>query len=293
MKDKLSLLAAMIIVGSIGIFVNYINLSSAVIACSRAVIGTLFILIVMFVKHEKVNWQAVKKNLLWLSLSGIALGFNWILLFEAYRYTTVSVATMCYYMAPVFVVLLSPIVIKEKLTLVGVLSTVIAVIGAVLISGVAGLPGNSFEGTDLRGVGFGLSAALLYCSILFLNKKISGQKSLEKTFCQLFISAVVMIIYVLLTQDLSKIIFTTQSILLLFVVGIIHTGIVYVMFFQAIGKLPAQTASIISYMDPVTAVFLSVIILHETLFPLQLVGTVLILGATLFHELWLYRKRKS
>lgn len=279
MKDKINLIIAMVVVGTIGIFVTYIPLPSAVIAAVRAITGSLFLVIVMWIKKEKISWITVKENGIFLLLSGTALGFNWIFLFEAYRYTTVSVATLCYYMAPVFVVMLSPFLLKEKLTWVSRLCTVVAVVGASLVSGAFGIGGY-----DSRGVAFALLAALLYCSIIILNKKMKGLKDLEKTFCQLSISAVVMLIYVLCTQKLEFLQFTPRTVILLMIVGIIHTGVVYILFFSAIGRLPAQTSSILSYLDPVTAILMSVMILQQPLTLIQFFGTILILGSSFINE---------
>ncbi len=279
MKDKLNLIVAMMVVGTIGIFVNYIPLPSSVIALSRSVIGSLFLIIVMLIKKEKISWGMVKKNVFPLLLSGIFLGFNWIFLFEAYRYTTVSVATLCYYMAPVFVILLSPVFLKEKLSFVGVICTLLAVVGATLISGASGL-----KGQDIRGIGFGLTAALFYCGILVSNKKLKGLRDLEKTFCQLAISAVVMMIYVLCTQNVSTLTLSSKTAVLLLIVGVVHTGITYILFFSAIGRLPAQTSSILSYIDPLTAIVLSVIILKQPMTWIQVGGAILILGSTLLNE---------
>ncbi|MBQ2803554.1 MAG: EamA family transporter [Lachnospiraceae bacterium] len=278
--EKLKMIASMLIVGTIGICVNYISFPSSVIACARAVLGSLFILLVMLCTRKKVQLEEIKKNALYLLLSGTALGFNWIFLFEAYQYTTVAVATLCYYMAPVFVIILSPFVLKERLTPLKILCTMGAVVGAVLISGVVG-----GEGQDFRGIAFGLLAAVLYCSIIILNKKIENLEALQTTLCQLTVSAVVMVIYVLLTENVTALEFTGTSILLLFIMGIVHTGIVYLMFFSAISKLPAQTSSVLSYVDPVTAIILSALLLHQPMGGLQIIGTVLILGFTLLNEL--------
>lgn len=286
MRDKLNLITAMVVMGTIGIFVTYIPLPSSVIALVRAVMGSLFLTIVIVAKREKISWETVKANGILLLLSGTALGFNWIFLFEAFRYTTVSVATLCYYMAPVFMILLSPFLLKEKLSRISALCTIAAVVGAVLISGASG-----FAGQDIRGIGFGLLAALLYCSILVLNKKMKGLKDLDKTFCQLAVSAVVMLIYVLSTQTLSTLQVNVRTGILLLIVGVIHTGIVYIMFFSAIGRLPAQTSSILSYLDPVTAILVSMILLHQPLTFIQLCGTILILGSTLLNELYGHRNR--
>ncbi|MGI6094833.1 MAG: DMT family transporter [Lachnospiraceae bacterium] len=278
--EKIKLLTAMAIVGTIGIFVNEIPLSSAVIACARSVLGTAFIAVVMVFSHKKLHWDAIKENGLLLLLSGAALGFNWILLFEAYKYTTVAIATLCYYMAPVFVIILSPVVLKEKLTWRKCICTAGAVFGAVMISGALG---GSMQGG--RGIFLGLCAATLYCFIILMNKSLHDIEGLERTLCQLGVSAVVMVLYTMMTVDIRALEFTRHSVVLLLVVGIIHTGIVYMFFFSAVGKLPAQTSSVLSYIDPIVAVLLSAVLLHQSMTIMQIMGMVLILGSTLMSEL--------
>lgn len=214
--EKSKLAAAMFIVGSIGLFVHYIPLPPAVIACARAVIGTLFLLLVLRLKKTPLHGQAIRKNALCLLFSGAALGFNWIFLFEAFRHTGIAVATLCYYMAPVFVILLSPLVLGERLTRRKIICTLLAVLGAVCISGV-------FTGSrqDPRGIAFGLAAALLYCSLILLNKRLRGLDTLETTFCQLCTAALVMLPYVLLGGHLHDLAPEPTTLLLLLVVGIV------------------------------------------------------------------------
>lgn len=285
--EKMKLVIAMLIVGSIGIFVHFIAMPSAVVAAARAIIGTLFLLLTIISKRTAIQWKFVKQNAIYLIISGAAIGFNWIFLFEAYQYTTVAVATLCYYMAPAFVILLAPIVLKEKLTPLNILCTLFALIGAVLISGVLG-----GSGANLTGVFYGLLAAVLYASIMILNKKMKGLSGLELTFFQLTVATCVMLPYVLITEDLVNLLWTPQSMSLLLIVGIIHTGLVYQLFFSAMNQLPAQTSSLLSYIDPITAIFLSAWLLQEKLSPIQVMGTVLILGSALVNELLANRSKK-
>ena len=275
--EKLKMIVSMVIFGTIGIFVQYTPLSSTVIACVRSVIGALFLAAVILVTGKKPNIQAIKKNWILLLLSGGALGFNWICLFEAYRYTTVAVATLCYYMAPVFVIILSPIVLKERLTALKILCTAAAVAGIILISGGGG--------GSAKGIALGLAAAMMYCAILLMNKKMEGIDALEKTLCQLSVSAAVMVVYTLITQDLSEIVPNTVTIVMALVLGIVHTGIAYILFFGSVGKLPAQTSAVLSYIDPVTAIVLSALFLKQPMSAVQIGGAVLILGSMFANEL--------
>ncbi len=285
--EKLKLIVSMVIVGTIGLFTTAVPLPSSAIACARAVLGSVFILLVMLIARKKLSLSAVKKNLIVLLLSGTALGFNWILLFEAYKHTTVAVATLCYYMAPIFVILASPLILRERLTVRKLCCTAGAVVGAVLISGIF-----SQGGANVKGVTLGLCAALLYASIVILNKKLVGLDGLERTLCQLCISAVVMTVYTFVTEDVSSFAFSAETVIILLVLGIVHTGVVYMLFFSAIGKLPAQTSSVLSYVDPVTAVICSAIFLSQPMDVFCIIGTFLILGCSIAGEV-LPVKRKN
>lgn len=281
--EKLKLVTAMVLFGTIGLFVRYIDLPSSIIALARGVVGMLFLLAVILLRGNKISGEAVKKNLLWLILSGACLGMNWILLFEAYRFTTVATATLCYYLAPIIVIAVSPILLKEKLTLRKVLCTIVALVGMVMVSGVVqnGIP--SFA--EAKGILFGLGAAVLYAGIMLLNKKIHDISAYDKTVVQLGISAIVLIPYCLLTEDISSLHISPQVLVLLLLVGVVHTGVTYFLYFGSMGHLPAQTVAIVSYVDPVVAVLISIFILGEGMNAFGVIGAVLVLGAALVSEI--------
>lgn len=280
---KLEIIFSMLIFGTIGIVVSYIPLPSSVIALARSAIGALFLVTLLLLSKRKPDWRAVRKNLPLLLISGAALGFNWILLFEAYRHTTVATATVCYYMAPVFIILLSPVVLKERLTPLKLICTTAAFAGVVLISETGG-------SSSTRGVLFGLSAAVLYCAIVLINKCIRGLPPVETTLFQLAFSAAVMLPYTALTENLSAIHPTGSILLLLFIAGIVHTGVAYFLYFESLKKLPAQTAAVFSYIDPVTAILLSAAVLRQPMTARQICGAALILGASLLSDLWPQRR---
>ena len=272
--------AAMLVFGTIGLFVKNIGFPSSFISFARALIGSIFIALFMLVSGHGLDKKAVLKNLKLLIPSGIAMAFNWICLFEAYRFTGVAVGTLCYYMAPVIVVILSPIFLKEKLTVINVSSVLAAVIGAVLISGVV-----SGSAKSAKGILLGLAAAALYSTVIMFNKFVKNLSPIETTFVQLLTAAVTMIPYILLTEDVTEFVFDRRSVIFTLIVGIFHTGIVYMIYFSSVQKIPAQTTAVFSYIDPVTAIILSAVVLGERLDAVQLIGTFLILAATLFNEL--------
>lgn len=276
------LAASMAIFGTIGLFRRDIPLASGTIAFARGVGGTVFLLLFALLRGEKLSAAAIRRNLPVLLLSGAFIGFNWIFLFEAYNYTTVATATLCYYFAPVFVILLSPLVLHEKLTVKKGICTAVALVGMVLVSGVlqAGFSGNS----EIRGVLFGLAAAVLYGSVMLLNQKLHDISAYEKTIMQLACAAIVVLPYVLLREAGSFVMPDAKAAVLLLVVCVVHTGIAYVLYFGSMKDLSAQTVAVFSYIDPVLAVLLSAIVLREEIGMTGYIGALLILGATFTAE---------
>ena len=280
-SGRLMLISSMAIFGTIGILRKYIPLSSSLVALARAVVGTLFLLAVLLVKQSKPDFSGWKRNLLPLLLSGCALGFNWIALFESYNHTSVATATLCYYLAPVIVILVSPLVLKEKLTVRKIVCAAVALAGMALVSGIFE-SGSSIA--DWKGILFGLVAAALYASVVLLNKKITNLAAYDKTIFQLAVSTVTLLPYVLLTEDLGAIQISGQVLALLLVAGIVHTGIAYCLYFGSMASLPAQTVALYSYIDPILAIVLSMVILREPMTLASGIGAVMILGAALVSE---------
>lgn len=217
-----------------------------------------------------------------LVLSGAAIGFNWILLFEAYNHTSVAVATLCYYFSPILVILAAPLVLKERMTLRRGICTLVALAGMILVSGVTE---SGFSGlAELRGILLGLGAAVLYACVILINKKLPGIPAYDKTILQLSAASAALIPYVLLTEDLSAVSLTPLSICLLLTAGVVHTGVAYWLYFGSIGHLGANTVALMSYIDPVLAILLSMLILQEPMTLSSAIGAVLILGAAYISE---------
>ena len=280
---KASLILAMVIFGTIGIFRKYIPLPSGIVACARGILGVAFLLIFIKMKHIKIDVAAIKKHLWILLVSGGFIGLNWVLLFESYRYTSVAVATLCYYMAPIFVMLVSPVLLKEKLTAKKVVCVLVALTGMVFVSGV--LDGGISDISELKGILFGLGAAALYASVVMMNQTLGEVPTYDKTIMQLGAAAVVLIPYILLVEDMSAVELTPLIILILVIVGIVHTGIAYALYFGSMNGLKAQTVALFSYIDPIVAIVLSALFLKEPMTIYSGIGAVLVLGATMISEL--------
>ena len=287
MNAKIKIITAMVTFGTIGIFVRYIPLPSSIIALVRGVLATFFLLAVMACGKRWPDKAAITRNLALLLISGVLIGFNWILLFEAYNYTSVAVATLCYYLAPVFVIIASPFVLGEKLTTRKTLCVIAALGGMVLVSGVIQnyMNGGNTEDLNLTGVLLGIGAGALYATIILINKKLKDISSYDTTVMQLAAASIVLVPYCLLTVNMGVLEITPVSMALLLIVGIVHTGIAYVLYFGSIKELSAQTVAIFSYIDPILAVLLSALLLKENMDMLSILGAVMILGSTFVSEM--------
>lgn len=274
-------LLAMTIFGTIGLFVRFIELPSTVIALSRGIIGTLFLLCVVFLSGQKLRTAVIKQNAVRLLAAGIMLGLNWIFLFEAYRFTSVASATLAYYMAPVILIILSPIVLKERVSAVKWLCVLVALIGMVLTSGLL----DANQSTGWHGILMGLVAACFYAGVVLNNKFLRDLTPYESTVSQLLISGLVLLPYVLATVELDPAQIPSQTIWLTLTVGIVHTGIAYWLYFSALPRLEAARIAIFSYIDPAVAILLSVFVLMEPMSASGIAGAFLILGAALASEL--------
>ena len=281
LRARLMLSASMAIFGTLSVFVRNIPLPSGELALYRAVLAALLIGGYLLLTRQKLDLAGIRRELLLLLLSGVAMGFNWILLFQAYRYTTVSVATLSYYFAPVIVTVLSPVLFHEKLSRRQIVCFVMSTVGLVLVIGVTDLARG---GSHFTGILFGLGAAVLYATVILLNKSIRNISGIHRTFLQFLAAILVLIPYVACTGGFHLAGMPALGWGCLLVVGLFHTGVTYCMYFSALKELSGQEASILSYIDPLVAVVISVLVLHEPITASQLAGGILILGFTLWNE---------
>ncbi len=282
-KAYIMFVSAMLIFGTIGIFRKYIPLSSGMLSFVRGILGSAFLTVLILLRGSGRTEKIGKRNAALLVVTGAAIGFNWIFLFEAYNYTSVATATMCYYMQPTIVILLSPLLLKEGLKLKKTLCAAAAIIGMVFVSGVA--QGQGIKSNDIGGIACGLAAAALYATVIILNKKINVGDSYKKTALQLTAAAVVVLPYIIITEDFFSIKLNASSVIMIFIVGIVHTGIAYALYFASMKHLRAQSIAVLSYIDPVFALILSSVVLNEKMSTFGILGAVLIIGSALISEI--------
>lgn len=279
MSPRLTMVLSMVIFGTLGPFVRNIPVSSGELALYRAVLAALLLTAFLAVTGQRIPFDKIRREVPLLLASGAAMGVNWILLFQAYKYTTVSAATLSYYFAPVIVTAVCPLLFHEKMSGKQVLCFVMSTLGLVLLTGAGG------EGSHPAGILFGLGAAVFYAVVVLLNKFIRNVEGIHRTLLQFLAAILILIPYVLLTGGITLGDMPAAGWANLMIVGLFHTGVTYCMYFSSLKELPGQKAAILSYIDPLVAVLVSVTVLHETMTLRQAAGGVLILGFTLWNEI--------
>ncbi|MDF2615194.1 MAG: putative permease [Clostridia bacterium] len=282
MKSKIYFILSMMIFGTIGVFVRYINLPSSIIALIRGFIGSLFLLGVLILTKQNISWQNIRKNLPALLFSSFALGANWIFLFEAYKHTTIANAALSYYFAPVFVIVMSPIVLKEKISLKNVVYIGTSLLGLFLIVQNSG--NSDTEYNHLLGIFYGVIAAAFYAALMLSNKFVHNMTNLETTLLQLSFAAIILVPYVFIKEDINLFQMSAFSLVYIIILGVVHTGVGFYLFFSGMKGLKGQSIAALSYVDPITSLLASVIIFNENMTLIQILGTILLLGSTFLSQ---------
>ncbi|NYB75021.1 EamA family transporter [Sedimentibacter hydroxybenzoicus DSM 7310] len=275
----LKYISALLMFGSNGIVASYILLSSYEIVFLRTLIGSMFlILIFLFSKTERMFWKN-KSHSMYLIISGIAMGASWIFLYEAYSQIGVSIATLSYYCGPVIIMILSPVLFKERLANTKLLGFFAVIIGMFFVNYQA-----LSQGIISWGLILSILSAIMYAIMVVFNKKAVSITGLENSMYQLVTSFFAVAIFVGIKQGFSiDIVHTNLPAILL--LGVVNTGIGCYFYFSSIDDLPVQTVSICGYLEPLSALIFSAAILGEKLGALQIAGAILILGGAAFGEL--------
>ena len=268
---------AMLIFGTNGYLVAHLSLQGSQIVLVRTLVGGLLLTAIVLLRGG-FDREAVRAEWRDLLFGGVALGLNWVALFTAYRLLNVSLATLIYYAGPMLVLLFSPLLFGESLTPQKIAAVAIVAAGLFCITG-----SITSAGMSLTGLLAAVLSALFYASLIIFNKRIVKTGGMQIAALELDVAFVVVLIYVLLTAGIPRPL--KADIPYLLVLGLVNTGIAYMLYFTGLQKLPGQSVALISYVDPVSALVFSALLLHETMTPLQVLGAVLIIGGALLGEL--------
>ena len=278
---------AMAIFGTIGVMTHYIEMPASLIVLIRGSVGTAFLLLLVFLIRYRLDLESITANLFVLVASGICLGLNWVFLFEAYKTTAISTATLCNYLTPAFVLLVSPLFLGERFTVLKAAVVAIALLGLAMVSGIS--QNGISDPSEFIGIGEGILAAVFYTGMIILNKFLRGINSYERTIVQLGVGTIVVLFYCPFTVDFGNMAFDTLSIVLAVIMGVVQTGIAFTLYFGTLRYMDAGNAAIFGYVEPVVSLFLSAVILGEILGAIGWIGAAMILGSTLVYQISMKR----
>lgn len=288
-KERLKLILISATFGTVGLFTHFIPLSSAAIVFYRALLGGAFIVVMMKMSGKDINIKSMRDNLAVLVLTGFFMALNWVLQFEAFKVSSVAIGTVCYNMMPIFLLIIASFMFNERITIKSGFCIFIATIGVVLVSNVINV---GIKSNEVLGCIYGIIGAIFYALIVTFNRKLNQIETHDKVVFQFAFSALIMAIYVGFIEKKSFLIDNSLpqneivvGVVCMLILSFFHTGFCYVHYFNAVSRLKAETVAILTYIDPVVALFLSYFVLKENMTALQFLGAVLILGSTLFNEL--------
>ena len=271
-------LFSLLLFGSNGIVASRIALTSYEIVFLRCLLGSLLLAAIVLAARKPLGFLREKRSALLIAVSGVAMGASWMFLYEAFTQIGVSFATLTYYCGPVILVALSPLLFKESLTRLKLLALGMVALGAILLNGpLAG-------GGSLWGLFCGIMAALCYVAMVAFNKKAHGVSGMENTLLQLVAALATVSSFLLWKQGLSLGVAAGDWPYVL-VLGLLNTGYACWLYFSSIGKLPVQTVAVCGYVEPLSAVLFSVILLGETMSVWQAMGAALIFSGAMLSQM--------
>ena len=277
MKFYLMFVAAMLIFGSNGVFASMLEMSGAQLVLLRTLIGGAVLLIIILISRSRTPKEVLLREKWRLLFAGVCLCANWALLFEAYNLMNVSLATLTYYTAPVLVLVLAPLVLKERQNGLAYLGMAVVIVGMLLVVGTDFGEG----GVSATGLIVGLGSAVFYAMLMLVNKQITGVSGLNLTFIEIVIAAVILLPYVLATSGGVPLPTDARGIFALLFLCTVNTGFACWLYFSSMNRLPAKAVALMGYFDPVSALIFSAVFLDERLSGVQLAGAVLVLAGAL------------
>lgn len=288
MKDYILFIAAMLIFGSNGVFASMLDMSGAQLVLMRTLLGGLVLLVIILASRSRTPREVLLREKWRLLLSGVCLGVNWVLLFEAYDLMNVSLATLTYYTAPVMVLVLAPFVLRERQNAMAYVGMAVVALGMLLAVG------TDFGGeVTASGLVVGLGSAVFYAALMLLNKRISGVSGLNLTFIEIVVAAAVLLPYVFATEGGVPLPRDGRGIFALLFLCTVNTGLACWMYFSTMNRLPARGVALLGYFDPISALVFSALFLGERLSAVQLAGAVLVLAGALVGQARLRRFTKA
>lgn len=271
------LVLAMVIWGTLGLFVLKSGISSINIAFFRCLIGAMILAPFCMYKGYFTRENIVLKQLVPTLCGGVLIVLNWILLFESFHYASITLGNISYYLQPVFLLFLSRLFLKEEISAIKYFFIFLTFVGVIMTINLS--PDMLVvKRTELIGVGFALLAGFFYSLATLVVKKTEGVPAPMITFLQLSVGAVLL----LPLSELGQIHYTSAVWGYIITLGLVHTAIAFVFYYNAVNTLSTDKIAVASYVDPIAAIATDVAFFDRVLFPIQYIGICLTLASSYF-----------
>lgn len=276
--NRVKLLLVMVIWGSLGVFTRTIPLSALNLAFLRALIALPVLFAAMKMGSQR---KVTLKRLRPYIVSGVLLGFGWLTLFYGFKHTNISTAVIIYNMCPVYVMIGAPIFLKESISRIQIAVIVISFIGLFLIVG-----NNLLEGAGYMGMMLSAVSGMCYAVIVLINRNIKDRvDNRYATFVQILTAMLVLLPFVVYDGTIYSVIeLSGVQLFLTVLLGVVHTGVAYTMFFSLYAHMKSVEIVSYSYFEPLFGVLMGVLFIGEILSIWQIAGGILILGSTYIGE---------
>lgn len=282
-KAYLKYILALLLFGSNGIIASSIFIKSYQIILLRTLLGSLLLLLIVFKSHAFKNLMKHKKDFLFIFFSGICMGVSWMFQYEAYQRIGISITSLLYCLGPILVVIFAQIIFQENITLKKILCLAAVTVGAILTGGV-----SLQQGANMIGILCALMCAFAYVGMILFNKKSTAVTGLSNSAIQLtsgFLTALIYNLIRWMSGNAPAMTIHHHEWIPILILGLINTGVGCYLYFSSISEIPAQTVAVCDYIEPLSAVLLAAIILHESMTLPQIGGAILIIGGTMLWNL--------
>ncbi|CCB72398.1 Predicted permease, DMT superfamily (plasmid) [Streptantibioticus cattleyicolor NRRL 8057 = DSM 46488] len=288
-KGAIELTAAMVLSGSLGIFVTESGASPFNAVFFRCVFGAVALGLYCLVRGLFKNHGFTPKKLALAALGGVFIVFNWAFLFEAYKSTSISMATVVYHTQPFYVVLLGALVFRDKITRTKMGWLAVAFVGLILVADIS--PSDLTSGSRyLVGLGQALLAALLYAFATIIAKKLTGVRPHLIALVQVVVGIPLLLPF----TNLSQTGHLGSGWAWLVGIGVIHTCLMYILMYSSYQKLPTAKIAVLAYVYPAVAMLGDWIVYGHHITVLQALGLPLIVAASLGNNLgWKFAPRRK
>lgn len=264
---------AVLLFGISGLFGKFLTQPSIIIVLGRVFFSSIFLFLGLTITKENLKLKS-RKDMLIIAFMGIVLTIHWSTFFQGIKLSTVAIGLLTFSTFPIFVTFMEPFFFGEKLKKEDIILAFITFAGVMFV-----IP-DFHTGNEMTvGAMYGILSSLSYAVLSILNRKyVKEYKGVVIAFYEQLVSLIVLLPFFFIMEP----VFTRKDIFLLILLGTVFTGITHTLFINSLKEIKTQTAGIISSLEPLYGIILSIFLLNEVPSVKEIAGGLLILGTVFY-----------